>query len=106
MTSTLKTLFTNTVFAPRHPLGWDPLPLDLFLIELPIYESGSQDMDDSFFGPMLTEFYIEALLIDEGLADQVWDAWNKGEIDDAAALFLWRGIALQRWRWMAERSLK
>ena len=25
---------------------------------------------------MLTETYIEALLVDEGLADQVWDAWG------------------------------
>jgi hypothetical protein len=25
---------------------------------------------------MLTEAYIEALLVDEELADQVWDAWN------------------------------
>ena len=32
---------------------------------------------------MLTEIYIEALLVDEKLADQVWEAWDKGEIDDA-----------------------
>ena len=31
---------------------------------------------------MLTEIYIEALLVDEELADQVWEAWDKGEIDD------------------------
>ncbi len=35
---------------------------------------------------MLTEIYIEALLADEELADQVWDA---GEIDDCAAYFAW-----------------
>ena len=29
---------------------------------------------------MLTEIYIEALLVDEDLADQVWEAWDKGEI--------------------------
>ena len=29
---------------------------------------------------MLTEIYIEALLVDEELADQVWEAWDKGEI--------------------------
>ncbi len=34
---------------------------------------------------MLTEIYVEALLIDEELADQVWDAWDKGEIDDQVA---------------------
>jgi hypothetical protein len=27
---------------------------------------------------MLTEIYIEALLVDEDLADQVWDAWDEG----------------------------
>ena len=30
---------------------------------------------------MLTEIYIGALLVDEELADQVWEAWDKGEID-------------------------
>ncbi len=32
---------------------------------------------------MLTEIYIEAF--DEELADQVWEAWDKGEIDDQTA---------------------
>jgi len=27
---------------------------------------------------MLTEIYIEALLVDEELADQVWEAWDAG----------------------------
>jgi hypothetical protein len=27
---------------------------------------------------MLTELYIEALLVDEELADQVWVAWDTG----------------------------
>jgi len=27
---------------------------------------------------MLTEIYIEALLVDEELADQVWKAWDSG----------------------------
>ena len=35
---------------------------------------------------MLTEIYIEALLIDEELGDQVWDA---GEIDDLTAYETW-----------------
>ncbi len=34
---------------------------------------------------MLTEIYIEALLVDEKLADRVWWLWDKGEIDDLAA---------------------
>ena len=37
---------------------------------------------------MLCEAYIEALLVDEDLADQLWDAWNKGEIDDQVAWWL------------------
>ncbi len=39
---------------------------------------------------MLTEIYIEALLVDEDLADQAWDA---GEIDDSAAFMVWALIA-------------
>ncbi len=39
---------------------------------------------------MLTEIYIEALLVDEDLADQVWERWDNGEIDDqVACLHLW-----------------
>ncbi len=38
---------------------------------------------------MLTEIYIEALLVDEELADQVWEAWDKGEISDAVAVWAW-----------------
>jgi len=43
---------------------------------------------------MLTEIYIEALLVDEDLADQVWDA---GEIDDQ--------IACRAWMLIVERPL-
>jgi len=36
---------------------------------------------------MLTEIYIEALLVDKDLADQVWELWDVGMIpDDLAAL--------------------
>ena len=42
---------------------------------------------------MLTEIYIEALLVDEGLADQVWDAGDAGEIDDLAACLAWLRVA-------------
>ena len=38
---------------------------------------------------MLVENYIEALLVDEELADEVWDAWDKGEIDDQWAWLAW-----------------
>ncbi len=38
---------------------------------------------------MLTRVYIQALLVDERMADQVWEAWNKGEIDDQVAWLAW-----------------
>jgi len=44
-------------------------------------------------GAMLTEIYIEALLVDEDLADQVWGAWDAGEIDDLTAWFAWLLVA-------------
>jgi len=40
---------------------------------------------------VLTEIYIEALLVDEELADQVWDA---GEIHDLCALVLWAILSI------------
>ena len=42
---------------------------------------------------MLTEIYIEALLVNEYLADQVWEAWDKGVIDDQIAWVAWMMIA-------------
>ncbi len=42
---------------------------------------------------MLTEIYIEALLVDEELADQVWEAWDAGEIDDWVAWLTWAALA-------------
>ena len=44
---------------------------------------------------MLCEIYIEALLVDEDLADQVWEAWDKGKIDDRLALLAWWLLAIQ-----------
>ena len=49
---------------------------------------------------MLTEIYIEALLVDEELADEVWEAWDEGEIDDGIACTAWMMIAgrsVRRW---------
>ena len=43
---------------------------------------------------MLTELYIEALLVDEELADLVWEAWDGGLIDDELARLGWRFIAI------------
>ena len=34
---------------------------------------------------MLTRLYIEALLADEELADQVWEAWDAGQADNQTA---------------------
>ena len=44
---------------------------------------------------MLTEICIEALLVNEELADQVWEAWDAGEIDDLLAFIAWSVIAWQ-----------
>ena len=38
---------------------------------------------------MLTEIYIEALLVDEELANQVWELWNAGLISDSLAKWAW-----------------
>ncbi len=38
---------------------------------------------------MLTQIYIEALLVDEELADQVWEAWDVGETNDETAWIAW-----------------
>ena len=42
---------------------------------------------------MLTKLYVEALLVDEDLADQVWEAWNAGEVENEAACIAWTLIA-------------
>ncbi len=38
---------------------------------------------------MLTEIYMEALLVDEELADLVWEALDCGGIDDQVAWLAW-----------------
>jgi len=38
---------------------------------------------------MLTENYIEALLVDEELADQVWEEWDAGPLTDDLAQCAW-----------------
>ena len=42
---------------------------------------------------MLTKLYVEALLVDEDLADQVWGLWNAREVDCEAAYIAWMLIA-------------
>ena len=43
----------------------------------------------SHYAAMLTEIYIEVLLVGEELADQIWEAWNVGEIDDLGTSLMW-----------------
>ncbi len=42
---------------------------------------------------MLTEIYIEALLVDEELADHVWEAWDAEKVDDITAYLAWWQVA-------------
>ncbi len=42
---------------------------------------------------MPCEAYIEALLVDEELADQVWKAWDLEKTEDAVALLAWLMVA-------------
>ena len=42
---------------------------------------------------MLTRLYIEALLVDAELADQVWEAWDADELNNATACIAWLLIA-------------
>jgi hypothetical protein len=38
---------------------------------------------------MLTRIYVEALLVDEELADQVWNLWDARLISDDLAALAW-----------------
>ena len=38
---------------------------------------------------MLTEIYIEALLVDEELADDVWELWDAGVLTNDLAAWAW-----------------
>ncbi len=42
---------------------------------------------------MLTEICMESLLVDEGRAEQVWEAWDSGEIDNLTAFIAWLWVA-------------
>ena len=42
---------------------------------------------------MLTNQYAEALLVDEDLADQVWELWDAGVITDDLAAWAWWRLA-------------
>ncbi len=42
---------------------------------------------------MFTELYIEALLVDEELADLVWEAWARSQITAELAGLTWSLVA-------------
>ncbi len=44
---------------------------------------------------MLTEIYIEALLVDEEMADQVLEAWEARQVDEFVACLLWLAVVSQ-----------
>ncbi len=51
---------------------------------------------------MLTETYIEALLVDEDLADQVWELWelwSRGVIGDELAEVAWALVSCSLLPW-------
>ena len=43
---------------------------------------------------MLVDMYVEATLVDEDLADQVWEQWNVGVIPDDLAELAWCILAM------------
>ena len=45
---------------------------------------------------MLTQIYVEALLVDEEMADQVWALWDAGVITDDLAAMAWWLLATYR----------
>lgn len=42
---------------------------------------------------MLTELYIEALLVDEEMADLMWEAWDARIVSDELACIAWWFVA-------------
>ncbi len=45
------------------------------------------------YAAMRCKIYIEALLVDEELADRVWEAWDAEKLTDGAACIAWLMIA-------------
>ena len=43
---------------------------------------------------MLAELYVDALIADEALADEVWALWDLGLISDDLAAYAWYTLAL------------
>ena len=53
---------------------------------------------------MLTDIYIEALPVDEHLADQVWGGWSRRSVDDLTLFWLWMRIADLSVEWAKNNS--
>ena len=51
---------------------------------------------------MLTEIYIEAILTDSKLADEVWELWNARVIGDELAAWAWWLIQAIPSHWFLE----
>ena len=46
---------------------------------------------------MLCEIYVEGLLVNEELADQVWKLWYVGLVSDELAAVAWLVISQEKW---------
>jgi hypothetical protein len=44
---------------------------------------------------MLARIYIEALLVDENLVDQIWEQWDAGLIPNEVAALAWWFVATE-----------
>ena len=56
---------------------------------------------------MFTEIYIEALLVDEDLADQVWELWDAGVVTDGVTAWARCMLADPQWRYeISQRFLR
>jgi hypothetical protein len=42
---------------------------------------------------MLVDYYVGALLAEEGLADDIWELWDAGMISDDLAAWAWWLVA-------------
>jgi len=90
ITSSLTTIFEKGEFAPPTPSGWAHFTR---FKPVSILRSDPSSDQASF---MLTEIYIEALLVDEDLADQVCELWDRRVIDDQLAAIAWMYITTVR----------
>ena len=53
---------------------------------------------------MLTEAYIEALLVDQELADLVWEAWDTGLVNDELAMIASMLIAISSAEYLCRKG--